>query len=68
MISSVTAASAATSTSSTSSTGAKQANVNYNQFLQLLIAEMKNQDPTKPMDPTQTVSQLATFSNQYNPG
>ena len=31
-------------------------------FLTLLIAEMKNQDPTKPMDPTQMVSQLATVS------
>jgi flagellar basal-body rod modification protein FlgD len=36
--------------------------VNYDQFLKLLIAEMQNQDPTKPMDPTQTVSQLASFS------
>ncbi|TGU57275.1 flagellar hook assembly protein FlgD, partial [Mesorhizobium sp. M2D.F.Ca.ET.147.01.1.1] len=31
-------------------------------FLKLLIAEMKNQDPTKPMDSTQYVAQLATFS------
>jgi flagellar basal-body rod modification protein FlgD len=28
----------------------------------LLVTEMKNQDPTEPMDPTQTVSQLASFS------
>jgi flagellar basal-body rod modification protein FlgD len=34
----------------------------YNSFLKLLVAEMKNQDPMKPMDPTQTVTQLATFS------
>ena len=33
-----------------------------NDFLTLLIAEMKNQDPTKPMDPAQMVSQLATVS------
>jgi flagellar basal-body rod modification protein FlgD len=32
-------------------------------FLQLLITELKNQDPTKPVDPTQTVTQLATFSS-----
>ncbi len=38
------------------------ATVNYNAFLQLLIAEMKNQDPTNPGDPTQFMSQLASFS------
>ena len=32
-------------------------------FLQLLIAQLKNQDPTKPVDPTQYVSQLAQFSS-----
>jgi flagellar basal-body rod modification protein FlgD len=36
--------------------------VDYNQFLTLLIAEIKNQDPTQPMDPTQSVTQLATIS------
>jgi flagellar basal-body rod modification protein FlgD len=36
--------------------------VDYNSFLKLLIAQMKNQDPTQPMDSTQYVSQLATFS------
>ena len=36
--------------------------VDYNSFLKLLVAEMKNQDPTKPMDATQYVAQLATFS------
>ena len=34
----------------------------YNTFLTLLVTEMQNQDPTKPMDPTQMVSQLASFS------
>ena len=52
-----------TSVTSTSPTSGTKATVNYNQFLQLLIAEMQNQDPTNPMDPTQTVSQLATFSS-----
>jgi flagellar basal-body rod modification protein FlgD len=28
----------------------------------LLVAELKNQDPTQPMDSTQYVAQLATFS------
>ncbi|MBZ9740117.1 MULTISPECIES: flagellar hook assembly protein FlgD [unclassified Mesorhizobium] len=48
-------------TNQTTTQTAKTA-VDYNSFLKLLIAEMKNQDPTKPMDSTQYVAQLATFS------
>jgi flagellar basal-body rod modification protein FlgD len=47
---------------SSSSAAAPSATVDYNQFLNLLIAEIKNQDPTQPMDPTQSVTQLATIS------
>jgi flagellar basal-body rod modification protein FlgD len=36
--------------------------VDYDSFLKLLIAQMKNQDPTQPIDSTQYVAQLATFS------
>jgi flagellar basal-body rod modification protein FlgD len=58
--------SAASSTSSTSSSSSSSAaatpTVNYDEFLQLLIAELKNQDPTQPSDPTQYMSQLASFS------
>jgi flagellar basal-body rod modification protein FlgD len=36
--------------------------VDYTEFLQLLVAELKNQDPTSPTDPTQYMSQLASFS------
>ncbi len=36
--------------------------LNYEAFLQLLIAQMRNQDPTAPMDPTDQMAQLATFS------
>jgi flagellar basal-body rod modification protein FlgD len=31
-------------------------------FLQLLVAQLKYQDPTAPKDPTQFVSELAQFS------
>ena len=33
-----------------------------NEFLKLMLAQLKNQDPFKPMDPTQFLSQLAQFS------
>lgn len=36
--------------------------LNYDAFLQLLIAQMRNQDPTAPIDPTSQMAQLATFS------
>jgi flagellar basal-body rod modification protein FlgD len=49
-------------TSSTTGATAPSPTVDYNQFLNLLIAEIKNQDPTQPMDPTQSVTQLATIS------
>lgn len=34
----------------------------YDAFLQLMIAQLKNQDPTEPLDASQYVSQLASFS------
>ncbi|EJN06365.1 flagellar hook assembly protein FlgD [Phyllobacterium sp. YR531] len=39
------------------------AGADYQTFLKLLVAQMKNQDPTKPMDATQQVTQLAQFSS-----
>jgi flagellar basal-body rod modification protein FlgD len=52
------------STNSTPQTGATSSvgDMDYNAFLKLLIAQLKNQDPTKPMDSTAFVAQLATFS------
>ncbi len=52
-----------TTTTSTAKTDAAKATLDYDNFLQLLITQMKNQDPTDPMDATEQVSQLATFSN-----
>lgn len=51
-----------TTPSATKGTAASAA-VDYDAFLQLLIAEMQNQDPTKPMESTEYVAQLASFSN-----
>jgi flagellar basal-body rod modification protein FlgD len=41
--------------------GAKNS-VDYESFLKLLIAQMKNQDPTAPMESTEYVAQIAAFS------
>lgn len=41
---------------------AKSTTVDYESFLRLLVTQMKNQDPTAPMDSTDYVAQLATFS------
>lgn len=40
----------------------QKAMVNYDSFLQLLIAQLKNQDPTDPADPSEQLAQLASFS------
>lgn len=53
-----TSKSSSSTNSTTSSTG-----VDYNTFLQLLVAEMKNQDPTNPMDTSQYMSQFAQLSS-----
>lgn len=45
-----------------STDASNNASLNYNNFLQLLIAQMKYQDPTDPMDASEQISQLATFS------
>lgn len=58
----LTSPTSTTAAAATAATGAA-ATVDYNSFLQLLVQEMKNQDPTSPSDPTQYLSQLASFSN-----
>jgi flagellar basal-body rod modification protein FlgD len=50
---------ASSSTSSTSSTSASSL---QNTFLQLLVAQLQNQDPTNPMDSSQMTSQLAQIN------
>lgn len=39
-----------------------KAALDYDTFLTLLVEQMKNQDPTEPMDATEQIAQLATFS------
>ena len=61
-INSVTStASSAGDSSSTSSTASSTADSEQNMFLQLLVAQLKNQDPLNPMDGTAFVTQLAQF-------
>ncbi|MGV4793066.1 flagellar hook assembly protein FlgD [Rhizobium sp. F40D2] len=51
-----------TNTTSTTNSAQQKATLNYDNFLQLLIAQMKNQDPTDPVDASEQMSQLASFS------
>jgi len=49
-------------TPATTTVGPQANDPQMNEFLQLLTAQLQNQDPTSPTDPTQFVSQLAQFS------
>jgi flagellar basal-body rod modification protein FlgD len=51
-------AQAASSTSSTSGAAAAGSDITSNDFLTLLVTEMKNQDPTQPTDPNAYIQQL----------
>lgn len=62
-------ASAATSSMATrasaanpTATSLKQPDLGKNDFLNLLVAQLKNQDPLKPMDSSSFVAELAQFS------
>jgi flagellar basal-body rod modification protein FlgD len=61
-VTSATDATNNTSSTTGSSSTTSSNSVDYNTFLQLLIAEMKNQDPTNPMDTSQYMSQFAQLS------
>ncbi len=47
----------------TVASGNPNATVSQNQFLQLLVTQLQNQDPNNPTDQTQMLAQLAQFSS-----
>ena len=51
------------SSSSSSSSNLLNPAANEQAFLQLLVAQLKNQDPTQPQDGTQFVAELAQFTS-----
>ncbi|SJZ82145.1 flagellar hook assembly protein FlgD [Consotaella salsifontis] len=51
-----------TSNNTAKDTSAAKADMNYDSFLQLLVAQLKNQDPLEPMDSSEYMAQFATFS------
>jgi flagellar basal-body rod modification protein FlgD len=60
----VSGVSSATSNNSSATSSSQPTNmIDYNGFLQLLIAQMRNQDPTNPTDSTEYMSQLAQLSS-----
>ncbi|MEE2929891.1 MAG: flagellar hook capping FlgD N-terminal domain-containing protein [Pseudomonadota bacterium] len=60
---STTTASTSSASSSNSAVSAATIGEDFDTFLQLLTAQIRNQDPLAPMDSTQFVEQLATFSS-----
>jgi flagellar basal-body rod modification protein FlgD len=59
-----TAAAATTPAATAANSSAATSNpddVSMDEFLQLLVAEIQNQDPTNPMDGTAFLTQLAQF-------
>jgi len=51
------------STTTSSSAPLKQKDLGKDAFLQLLVTQMQNQDPTKPQESGEFIAQLAQFSS-----
>jgi len=60
-VSSAAASGSASNTSSSSSTS--EASITANDFLELLVTEMKNQDPTANTDPNEYINQLVQVNS-----
>jgi flagellar basal-body rod modification protein FlgD len=58
-----TSTTSSTGSSGTSSTSNSNSLASQQTFLQLLVAQLQNQDPTQPVEGTEFVTQLATFTN-----
>jgi flagellar basal-body rod modification protein FlgD len=52
-----------TAVSSASAAASSPQTLSAQDFIQILIAEMQNQDPTNPVDPTEFATQLVQFSD-----
>src|SRR3981189_1309865 len=57
------AATTPTTTATNTSSAASSSNITSNDFLTLLVSELKNQDPTQPADPNQYITQLAQVNS-----
>ncbi len=57
-----TANSQSTGSSQAAKTSGQGSSLDYDSFLKLFMAEMKNQDPTAPTSSTEYIAQFATFS------
>src|SRR6187455_380963 len=53
----------ATAASAANAANKQKTELNQEDFLTLMISQLKNQDPFKPLDPSQYVGQLAQFSS-----
>lgn len=58
-----TPAAASTQSTAQQTSGLATTGDEFNNFLKLLTAQIRNQDPLEPLDSTQFVEQLATFSS-----
>jgi flagellar basal-body rod modification protein FlgD len=54
---------ATTPTTTSPSNAAGSSDITSNDFLTLLVSELKNQDPTQPTDPNQYITQLAQVNS-----
>src|SRR5215469_18185167 len=54
---------AGSSTTANATTGAAGIASNFNSFLQLLTTQLKNQDPSDPLDTNQFTQELVSFSS-----
>lgn len=63
MSTSTNSVTSATAPTNTDPAAAVSQTLTASDFLQILVAEFQNQDPTSPTDPTQYASQMVEFSN-----